>query len=126
MRQRHRQPLLFRPPRLSLLLWSTLFFFAYPSFAPKSVSADMGQSQSRMPEQAITEKLAERLRAMQLEHEKDYLMVETGKCSAVVTVLTETEKRAPAHSEDVSVTATEEWLEDLLADPKVSPSTIAA
>jgi hypothetical protein len=79
-----------------------------------------------MPEQAITEKLAERLRAMQLEHEKDYLMVETGKCSAVVTVLTETEKRAPAHSEDVSVTATEEWLEDLLADPKVSPSTIAA
>jgi len=37
----------------------------------------MGQSQSRMPEQdAITEKLAERLRAMQLEHEKDYLLVE--------------------------------------------------
>jgi hypothetical protein len=36
----------------------------------------MGQSQSKLPEQAITDKLAERLRAMQLEHEKDYLMVE--------------------------------------------------
>ena len=37
----------------------------------------MGQSQSRMPEQAaITEKLTERLRAMQLEHEKDYLLIE--------------------------------------------------
>jgi hypothetical protein len=35
----------------------------------------MGQSQSKPPEQAITEKLAERLRAMQLEHEKDYLMI---------------------------------------------------
>jgi len=29
------------------------------------------------------------------------------------------EKRSPAHLEDVSVQATEKWLEDLLADPKV-------
>jgi hypothetical protein len=36
----------------------------------------MGGSQSKMPETAITEKLTERLRAMQLEHEKDYLMIE--------------------------------------------------
>jgi hypothetical protein len=36
----------------------------------------MGANQSKMPEPAITEKLTERLRAMQLEHEKDYLMIE--------------------------------------------------
>ena len=36
----------------------------------------MGSSQSKQSEQAITEKLAERLRAMQLEHERDYLMIE--------------------------------------------------
>ena len=36
----------------------------------------MGGSQSRYSEPAITEKLTERLRAMQLEHDKDYLLIE--------------------------------------------------
>src|ERR1700722_972893 len=40
------------------------------------LSRKMGQSQSKLPDQAVTEKLAERLRALQLEHEKGYLMVE--------------------------------------------------
>jgi hypothetical protein len=36
----------------------------------------MGGSQSRYSEPAITEKLTERLRAMQLEHDRDYLLIE--------------------------------------------------
>jgi hypothetical protein len=38
----------------------------------------MGAAQSKIPEPVITEKLAERLRAMQLEHEKDYVVVDNG------------------------------------------------
>jgi hypothetical protein len=38
----------------------------------------MGASQSKISEPVITEKLAERLRAMQLEHEKEYVVIESG------------------------------------------------
>jgi hypothetical protein len=67
----------------------------------------MGASQSTIPEPQITEKLTERLRAMQLENEKDYMMVE--KVSA---------KRSLLHN-SISFSTSEKWLEDVLADPKV-------
>jgi bleomycin hydrolase len=72
----------------------------------------MGASQSKVSETAITEKLTERLRAMQIENEKDYLLIEKAFT-----------KRGSTHLEDVSVSATEKWTEDLLSDPKVCSKT---
>jgi hypothetical protein len=67
----------------------------------------MGNSQSTQQQPLITEKLTERLRAMQLEHEKDYLLVE--KFGTYRSSL----------GNSVSVSTTEKWLQDLLSDPKV-------
>lgn len=67
----------------------------------------MGSSQSTQAEPLVTEKLAERLRALQLEHENDYISIE--KVSAYRSSL----------GSSISTAATEKWLEDLLADPKV-------
>ena len=86
----------------------------------------MGASQSKIPEPVITEKLAERLRAMQLEHEKDYVVVggESGtnyfcevNCNTISDIALA--KRSLSHKEDVSISTTEKWQEELLADPKV-------
>lgn len=68
----------------------------------------MGQNQSRLGETAVTEKLAEQLRTMRLEHERDYLLVEKSGARSFLP-----------HSEDVSVEATEKWTELVLSDPKV-------
>jgi hypothetical protein len=94
----------------------------------------MGASQSKIHEPVITEKLAERLRAMQLEHEKDYVLVggESGAnsyCECNFTTISDLAlaKRSLSHNEDVSISTTEKWQEELLADPKVwTPYTIHA
>ena len=73
----------------------------------------MGASQSKLPEPLVQEKLTQRLYALevrddQVEPEKDYVHVDGKK-----------EVSPCKYSPTVSISAAEQWVKELLEDPKV-------
>lgn len=78
-------------------------------------SSAMGASQSKLPESQVHEQLLERLRALDLKNrqalaemsEKDYVVID--KKAAM------SQRRA---THDISISSTQQWEKELLADPK--------